>query len=60
MVCYAVVWFGCLVVDVFGWLDAWMLDCLFFWRFGGSLFVCSVCLFVCLSVGVCLFAFGFQ
>ena len=36
-----------------------MLDCLVFWRFGGSLFVClSVCLFVvCLSVClfVCLF-----
>ena len=58
MVCYAVVWFGCLVVDVFGWLDAWMLDCLVFWRFGGSLFVCLFvclfCLFVCVSVCRCL------
>ena len=32
-----------------------MLNCLFFWRFGGSLFVClSVCLFICLSVCLCL------
>ena len=71
MVCFAVVWFGCLVVDVFGWLDAWMLGCLVsaVWWFFVCLLVCLsvcclfvclsvclfVCLFVCLSVCVCLF-----
>ena len=69
LVCFAVVLFGCFVVDVFGWrcLDARLFG------FGGlvvfaRLFVClsffvvclSVCLFVCLSVCVCLFVFGFQ
>ena len=39
LVCFAVVWFGFWLLMYFG-LDSWMLGCLVFQRFGGSLFVC--------------------
>ena len=60
---FALLWFG-LDVWLLMCLVGWMPGCWIVWFFGGlvvlCLFVCSVCLFVCLSVGVCLFAFGFQ